>query len=137
MDRICACPRVHDTENGGSSANGMQKDGPSDPSSLIKLYHVFLRKPSFAGIRHQGSLRALTPILIASRLQPVFLHYSGFTSNENAISPSPLMWYGGCTSAPQELMPPTPRTAPQTHSTVRRSGGSSSWCVAFSSSSAV
>ena len=104
-----------------------------------------LKLRSFLGLPSQTLLGALpqTPPGTSPWTLPRFARfeaawpYSGRISKEKAISPSPLMWYGGCTSAPQELMPPTPRTAPQTHSTVRRSGGSSSWCVAFSSSSAV
>ncbi len=42
-------------------------------------------------------------------------------------------WYAGSTSAPQLSMPPTPRMAPQTVTTVRTGCGSSSrWAAASS-----
>ena len=124
----------------------LRENSPSGPASLPDCFLFWIASRwGTLGLPPHTLLGALpqTPPGTSPWTLPRFARfeaawpYSGRISKEKAISPSPLMWYGGCTSAPQELMPPTPRTAPQTHSTVRRSGGSSSWCVAFSSSSAV
>lgn len=59
-------------------------------------------------------------------------HYS-LNLTENSISSSELMRYAGSTSLYQLSMPPTPRIAPHTVTTVLTGIGSSSICAACSS----